>query len=130
MLHVPPRLFSRVSCFLQCLTPGWATLSIKPAPGTLAHGRYDLPTVKGTISTNFTAATSALQGRLMALRVVLPLGCQAHVSVPLLGTPPAAAVLVLDGAQQLASTKCVLEGEHWTVRNVGPGTHTFEIRVA
>ena len=44
---------------IQPTSPGWKTLTIKPAPGNLTHGHYTLPTVKGPVKADFKQSLGA-----------------------------------------------------------------------
>lgn len=62
---------------VNALLPGWASMSIKPAVGTLDHGALKLPTIKGPVTAQF----ESLEGR-FTLSIQLPLGVTALVSLP------------------------------------------------
>merc|ERR1712070_68879 len=63
---------------IRVLAPGWAKLAIKPAPGSLTHGEYTLPTVRGSVHVNFRSEDDGT----LQLTVSLPLGTEARVSLP------------------------------------------------
>ena len=102
------------------LEPGWAKMSIKPAPGALEHGEFYLPTVKGTIAAHFAKRRSGG----LQLKVVLPLGTEAQVSLPRLHLARADLAMTVDGVV----VDCVEDGDHYqTVSAVGPGEHVLEL---
>ena len=117
---------------IRALAPGWASMSITPAPGSLTHGSYTLPTVKGPVYTSFQQADDTF-----TLIVHLPLGVQATVSLPTLpfqatlrvsasAAIAAAAFSVLWNGQALTNFSVDYTSGYATVSpRVGAGKHTF-----
>jgi hypothetical protein len=60
------------------LSPGFATVAVKPQVGGLKSGKYSLPTVRGRVTVSFTNTPSRFD-----LRVSLPASAVGHISVPL-----------------------------------------------
>ena len=102
-------------------------MTIRPAPGALTHGEFRLPTVKGVVVAHFLKEPHEDAGYTLRLKVALPLGTQARVSIPLLepahATQPSFAI-TMNGA---VLGDCVHEKDHVTVPAVGPGEHVFEL---
>ena len=125
---------------IQPTSPGWKTLTIKPAPGNLAHGSYTLPTVKGPVKARFKqsftddSGDDDEEGALSSfeLSVELPLDVTATVSVPRRNQESAAMLTVYSGAASGeevigVNDDVIIEEQehHLTVRGVGPGRHRF-----
>ena len=107
---------------IQPLEPGWTKLTIKPAPGALTHGEFRLPTVKGVVIAHFTKEPH--EHAILQLKVTLPLGTQARVSVPLLGDARSSVAMMINGE---VGVDCIEEENHLTAPAVGPGEHVFEL---
>eukprot|EP00039_Didymoeca_costata_P023297 m.6621 g.6621 ORF g.6621 m.6621 type:complete len:1050 (+) comp3560_c0_seq1:189-3338(+) len=58
-------------------SPGFQTVEIKPQVGTLTHGKYRLPTIRGPISVSFSSEES-----IFGLNVQLPNSIQASLIIP------------------------------------------------
>ena len=107
---------------MRPLSPGWATLLIRPAVGRLTHGEYTLPTIKGPLYASFQRDQANESFR---LEVRLPLGTEGTISIPLPASytrsrPP---VLMMDGIDVSAASKIDSEGAYVTLGSVGPGAH-------
>lgn len=112
---------------IQPLEPGWTKMTIRPAPGALMHGEFRLPTVKGVVIAHFSKEAHEHAGYTLRLKVTLPLGTQARVSIPLFGPAQAnraSLAMTMDGA---VLGGCIEEKEHVTAPAVGPGEHVFEL---
>lgn len=107
---------------IQPVEPGWAKMTIKPAPGALTHGEFRLPTVKGVVVAHFTKDPH--EQAALRLKVTLPLGTQARVSIPLLDDARSSFAMTMNGA---AVADCIAEEHHLTAPAVGPGEHVFEL---
>ena len=63
---------------IRPLAPGFATVAIKPQVGTLAAGRYTLPTVLGPIAVHFGKTATSFD-----LHVSLPAASVGEIAIPL-----------------------------------------------
>lgn len=108
---------------IRALAPGWAKLAIKPAPGSLTHGEYSLPTVRGPIQASFKSEDNGCGS--LRLSITLPLGTEARVSLPwrAAATQSQDCVMMVDGKV----VKHVVEDAHMSIESVGPGKHTFSL---
>jgi hypothetical protein len=105
---------------IRPLTPGYATLSIKPQPGTLTHVSYIMPTVRGPVHANVTQefTSNGVQTR-YTLSAVIPGNVRALLHAPV---PPVACALRLDGNTVAASLTA--KGAHLQIE-VGAGVHVL-----
>ena len=110
---------------IQPLEPGWTKMAIKPAPGALKHGEFRLPTVNGVVIAQFSKDSHDRAA--LRLRVTLPLGTQARVSLPLLdptSVDRSSLAMKIDG---IMVDNCIEEDDHMTAPSVGPGEHTLQL---
>jgi hypothetical protein len=110
----PANIIPRFVLGIEPLEPGFRTVRIRPQPGGLTRASFDLPTVRGTIHTDFTAAVKRF-----ALRVVLPANMTARVYVPRLGSDDL--TLKVDGAARAGKR----DGDFLVVVGIGSGEHTL-----
>jgi hypothetical protein len=110
---IPRRLFG-----ILPLSPGYAKFMIKPQVGTLANGRYALPTVKGTI----TVAFESRRGQSLAITAEVPSGTFAKVYVPAYGS--ADTEVLVDNLARAGAR----EGDFLSVDSLPPGKHVIERR--
>jgi hypothetical protein len=120
---------------MQPTSPGWKTLTIKPAPGNLTHGQYTLPTVKGPVKADFKQSLGGArtQGDASSfeLSVELPRGVTATVSVPRRNKESASMLTVYgEAAAEVVDVKVEEQEHHLTVLGVGPGRHRFVLAKA
>lgn len=107
------------------LAPGWAKLSIKPQPGTLTHGEYTMPTIRGPVTAAFNQSFAAGGAvRSFDLAVLVPGGATARAHVPY---PPDGCVTV-DGLRTRAAAapqraRASVPAHAWA--EVGAGAHTI-----
>jgi hypothetical protein len=99
---------------IEPLEPAFARMQIKPQPASLTRASLDLPTIRGTVHADFTAAGGSFE-----LNLTLPANTRARVLVPSLGG--ADDIVTVDGAEVSAQA----EGDFLVVENVGSGSHTF-----
>lgn len=64
---------------LRCLTPGCATVEVRPAPGALTSAQYSLPTVKGHVNCSLDQPAGP---KSLTVRLALPMGVEANVVAP------------------------------------------------
>ena len=116
---------------IQPTSPGWKTVTIKPAPGNLVFGNYTLPTVKGPIKAGFKQNLVAHGSWSFELSVELPRDVMAVVSVPR-RNKESASMLTVNGeaATEIFSVKVEEQEHHLTVSGVGPGRHRFVLAKA
>ena len=120
---------------IQPTSPGWETLTIKPAPGNLAHGHYTLPTVKGPVKADFKQSLSGASS--FELSVELPRDVTATVSVPRRNKESASMLTVYSEQasgevvdQHQVNVDVEEQEHHLTVRGVGSGRHRFVLAIA
>ena len=104
---------------LRCVAPGCAEVEVRPAVGSLTHGAYELPTIKGPLGCSF-----ARDGATLDLTVSLPAGVAASVALP---RRDGAAALLVDGAPW---ARVRAEDAHLVAVGIGAGEHTVSVAVA
>jgi len=114
----PANIIPRCLMGVRPIEPGFAKVQIKPQVGSLKRASLDLPTVRGTIGVDITAA----QAESFALNVRLPANTRAVVFLPRLGST--SRDVLMDG-KRIAGT---LNGEFVVIDDVGSGRHRLERR--
>ena len=126
---------------MQPTSPGWETLTIKPAPGNLSYGHYTLPTVKGPIKANFKQSLGKIAGTddnsgggggwSFQLSVELPRAVTASVSVPRRNKESGSMLTVFRADEghtpEVVAMTVEEQDHHLTVRGIGPGRHRFAL---
>jgi len=112
----PANIIPRCLMGVRPIEPGFAKVQIKPQVGNLRQASLDLPTVRGTIGVDITAA----QAESFALNVRLPANTRALVFLPRLGS--ASRDVLMDG-KRITGT---LNGQFVVIDDVGSGGHRFE----
>jgi len=112
----PANIIPRCLMGVRPIEPGFAKVQIKPQIGNLRQASLNLPTIRGTIGVDITAA----QAESFVLNVNLPANTRAVVFLPRLGST--SRDVLMDG-KRVAGT---LNGEFVVVDDVGSGRHRFE----
>ena len=100
---------------VQPLTPGFATVRIRPQPGKIEQASLNYLTVRGRLSVSFDNTSKHFR-----MMVGLPGNTMGEVYLPFgAGDGP----VTMDGRK----VRVVREGWYWKVAGVGPGSHRFEI---
>ena len=108
---------------MQPTSPGMKTMRIMPAVGTLAHGRYVLPTVRGRVTASFTQTV----GR-FTLGVSLPPTIAADDRLPLpIDIEAEGVVTALVAVNGQPPQRYVVEAGYVSVGTVSGGVHSFAI---
>ena len=108
---------------MQATSPGMKTMRIVPAVGTLEHGRYVLPTVRGRVTTSFTQTA----GR-FTLEISLPPTIAAEVRVPLPIDIKAEDVVTASvTANGQPAQRYAVEAGYVSVGTVSGGVHRFVV---
>jgi hypothetical protein len=116
----PANIIPRCLMGVQPIEPGFAKVRIKPQVGSLKTAGLDLPTVRGTIHTDFASEPK----QSFVLNVVLPGNVEATVCLPRMGSDDRQ--VWIDGERVAGS----LEGEFIMIRDIPAGRHRFERRLA
>jgi hypothetical protein len=109
----PANILPRYLLGVQPLTPGFATLAIRPQLGGLSHAEGLVPSIRGPIHVSVDAAA----GQALQLSVELPANVTANLALP--DVAPATCKPLLDGA---AAAVAVRDGVSW-IDGVGSGAH-------
>lgn len=112
---IPAYVISRRICGIEPLEPSFRKLQIKPHPGNLKWAKIKHPTIRGSVEVDFENNNDAF-----SMKVTIPPNCQSDVYIP----------LKFSGYSLQFNGEAV-QGEevenHVLVKDVGPGTHLFEI---
>jgi len=104
-------------------SPGFATWSITPHPGSIAWARGELPTPHGGLIVEWHQATATAP---FTLTVTVPPGTSGTVSLPVTGPAAAQARVALDG--RACEHVAAIKAGYLVVPRVGPGRHTVVVR--
>jgi hypothetical protein len=112
----PANIIPRYLMGIEPVEPGFAKVRIKPQVGDLRRGSLDLPTIRGTIHTQFASEP----GGVFVLDVTLPAGVEAIVYLPKLANDSAEVFVNGRTVQGTPTGKFIVLG------GIGSGKHRFE----
>lgn len=112
----PANIIPRLLMGVEPLEPGFRRIRIRPQPGGLKQAALTLPTVRGTVHVNFSAAP-----RRMHLQVDIPANTTAQVWVPRQDTNSLS--VLVDGVKR----KGRLEADSIVFDSIGSGSHGFDL---
>lgn len=111
----PANIIVRKLMGIEPLTPGYATMRIKPQPSSLRTASITVPTIKGDVSVSF----DNVQGKSFTLDVCIPANTTAEVWLPRLNKK-----YTIDGTVKRSAGN----GNYIKV-TIGSGTHRLSVSV-
>lgn len=112
----PANIIVRKLMGVEPLTPSFATIQIKPQPGTLNYADLQFSTLRGKIEVSFKKKPNAFQ-----LRVTLPPNSKGIIYLP----RTAGNDKIIKNGKVL---KAIPEGKFWKLIDVSPGKHLWLVR--
>lgn len=112
----PANVIPRLLMGVEPIEPGFRRLRIHPQPGGLQQAALSLPTIRGTVYTDFK-----ITPRQVHLHIAIPANTIAQVWVPCCGLQ-ATSVLV-DGVKRSGRR----EADAIVFENIGSGAHAFDL---